>query len=29
MTSTRLEAIFGPLAGTAGDDDEGDPGGEG
>ncbi|WP_117196403.1 hypothetical protein [Rhizobium terrae] len=25
----RLEAIFGPLAGTAGDDDEGDTGGEG
>jgi hypothetical protein len=25
----RLEAIFGPLAGTAGDDDAGDPTGEG
>lgn len=25
----RLEAIFGPLAGTAGDDAEGDPSGEG
>ncbi|OWV62571.1 hypothetical protein ATY75_12165 [Rhizobium sp. N122] len=26
---SRLEAIFGPLAGAAGDDDEGDTGGEG
>ncbi|MGN6144711.1 MAG: hypothetical protein ACTHOP_14085 [Mesorhizobium sp.] len=25
----QLEAIFGPLAGAAGDDAEGDPGGEG
>lgn len=25
----RLEALFGPLAGTAGDDADGDPGGEG
>lgn len=25
----RLEALFGPLAGTAGDDAEGDPAGEG
>lgn len=26
---SRLETILGPLAGAAGDDDEGDPGGEG